>query len=140
MYQFRYNSLCIPKSVSIQIQLSLHSKVCINPDTTCSKTLYSLNENYNNLDCINLDTTFSVFLSMYQPSYNCSRTLYSLDENYNTLVCINLDTTLSVFLSMYQSRYNLLSNSILSTLYQSRYNSLSILQYVSIQIQLALYS
>ena len=104
MYQSRYNSLYILEylsiqiqlalklytlyTVSIQIQLSLHSSVCINPDTTCSQTLYPLH------------------------------------ENYNTLVCINSDTTLSVFLGMYQSRYN----------------SLCILRYISIQIQLSLYS
>ena len=76
-------------------------------------------------------------------------------SRYNSLcipgVCINPDTTLSVFLRMYQSRYN--SPCILEYvsiqvqlslyswgMYQSRYNSPCFPGYVSIQIQLSQYS
>ena len=52
LYQFRYNSLCISKYVSIQIQLALE--------------LYTLYTRTNTLVCIHPDTTLSVFLSMYQ--------------------------------------------------------------------------
>ena len=56
LYQARYNSLCILKYVSIQINLALE--------------LYTLHTRTNTLVCINPDTTISVFLSLYQSRYN----------------------------------------------------------------------
>ena len=71
MYQSRLQ-LCILKCVSIQIQLSLYSQVCINPDTTLSVFLSMYQSRYNSMYsqvCINPDTTPTVFLSMFLSRY-----------------------------------------------------------------------
>ena len=105
MYLSRYNSLCIPKYVSIQIHLAYK--------------LFTLFTRTNTLVCINPDTTISVFLIIYRLYITCLRTLYSLHTRSNTLVCINPDSTLSVFLSMNQSRYNSLRNTCIYRMYRN---------------------
>ena len=73
MYQSRYNSLCILKYVSIQIQLSVFLSMYQSRSLSILK--------YESIQI-----QLSVFLSMYQSRYN---SLYSL-------VCINPDTSLCI--------------------------------------------
>ena len=58
MYQSRLQ-LCILKCVSIQIQLSLYSQVCINPDTTLCILKY-----------VSIQIQLYVFSRVYQSRYN----------------------------------------------------------------------
>ena len=74
MYQSRYNSLCILKYVSIQIQLSLK--------------LYNLYTRTNTLVCINPDTTTLCILKYVSIQIQLALELYTLYTRTNTLVCI----------------------------------------------------